>query len=218
MGNRFNHIKQFLEDYPGMSTTPCLDTGTNLRGNFRFTAATLCGNVISDMYTLEIYVPNTFPRAIPKVKEIGGKIPQDGDFHVNNDGTLCLGSPLRLIKIIHAHPTLSGFAEKCLIPYLYAVSFKLKKNQNFLFGELAHGESGITDDYSAMLRLNEQSSINLAMQLLGTKKRIANKKACPCGCGKKLGACSYHNILNEFRKIAPRSWFKAHCEKNWDKL
>ena len=213
-----NSLSQFLSDYPGMSTAPCSDAGVCLRGKFRFKAEVSGGDEIDDSYKLEIVVSDKFPQALPKVKETGGKIPRDGNFHVNPDGALCLGSPLRLLRKVHSAPNLTGFADKCLVPYLYAVSYKLMHGGDFVFGELAHGDQGVVDDYSVMLGLKERHQITLAIQLLGIKKRIANKRLCPCGCGKRLGACRFHHKLNEFRKMAPVSWFKAHALNDWNRI
>jgi hypothetical protein len=198
-----NSLSQFLHDYPGMSTAPCSDAGVCLRGKFRFKIRESGGDEIDDSYKLEIVVPDKFPRALPKVKETGGKIPRDGNFHVNPDGTLCLGTPLRLLRKVHSSPSLTGFADKCLVPYLNAISYKLMHGGDFVLGELAHGDQGIKDDYSVMLGLKERHQVTRAIQLLGIKKRIANKKPCPCGCRKRLGACPFHHKLNEFRKMAP---------------
>ena len=210
-----NSLSRFLRDYPGMSTAPCSDTGVCLRGKFRFKAEVSGGDEIDDSYKLEIVVPDKFPQALPKVKETDGKIPRDGNFHVNPDGTLCLGSPLRLLRKVHSAPSLTSFADKCLVPYLYAVSYKLMHGGDFVFGELAHGDQGIVDDYSVMLGLKERHQVTRAIQLLAMKKRLANKKPCPCGCGRRLGACRFHHKLNEFRKMAPVSWFKAHALDDW---
>lgn len=189
-----------------------------LRGKFRFKANVSGNDEIDDSYKLEILVPDKFPRALPKVKETGGKIPRDGNFHVNPDGTLCLGSPLRLLSKVHSVPNLTGFADKCLVPYLYAVSHKLMSSGDFVFGELDHGDQGIVDDYSVLLGLKERHHITQAIRLLGIKKRMANKRVCPCGCGKRLGACPIHHKLNEFRKMAPVSWFKAHALNDWNRI
>lgn len=207
-------LSQFLYDYPGMSTAPCLDAGVCLRGKFRFKAYVSDSEEINDSYRLEIVIPNKFPQAIPKVKEVDGKIPRDGNFHVNPDGTLCLGSPLKLLKKVRSSPSLNGFVDTCLVPYLYAVSYKLAHGGDFVFGELPHGNQGIVDDYIVMLGLKERHQITWAIQLLGLKKRVANKRPCPCGCGKRLGVCPFHHKLNEFRKMAPPSWFKAHALEN----
>jgi len=213
-----NRLSQFLSDYPGMSTAPCLDAGFCLRGKFRFKANVSGSYELVDSYKLEIIVPDKFPHALPKVKEIGDKIPRDGNFHVNHDGTLCLGSPLRLLRKIYDAPNLTGFADKCLVPYLYAVSYKLMHGGDFVFGELAHGDQGIADDYSIMLGLKERYQIIPAIQLLGVKKRLANKRLCPCGCGKRLGVCPFHHKLNEFREMAHVSWFKIHALNDWNRI
>lgn len=206
-----NRLSQFLKDNPGMSTAPFSGTGVCLRGKFYFKAHVSGCDEVEDSYKLEIIVPDTFPQDLPKVKETGGKIPHDGNFHVNPDGSLCLGSPLRLLEKIYSAQSFTGFAEKCLVPYLYAVSYKLIHGGDFIFGELAHGDRGIVEDYSIILGLRERHQIIRAIQLLGVKKRIANKRPCPCGCGKRLGVCPFHHKLNEFRKMAPVSWFKAHA-------
>lgn len=150
-------------------------------------------------------MPGDFPSGVPKVKELAGKIPRDGKHHVNPDDTLCLGSPLRLRMLIRDEPTLSGFASNCMVPYLYWISTK-----RFAVGELAHGDAGIMADYMTLFGLSDPRQIIPALELLGMKKRIANKRPCPCNCGVRLGRCNIRFALNRFRSVAPRSWFRAH--------
>ena len=42
------------------------------------------------------------------------------------------------------------------------------------------------------------------------KKRCANKEACPCECGNRLGRCRFNRKMQQFRQRASRSWFRAH--------
>lgn len=200
-------VTQLLNDYPGMSIQPSQGGDLILKGVFAFKAKPPTGSEITDYYSLEILTPKEFPYALPKVREINEKIPRDGNYHINPDGTLCLGSPLRILKKINEKPSLVGFAESCLVPYLYAVSHKLRNGGHFVFGELAHGDKGIIDDYRALLGLKTGEQVIEALRLLGMKKRIANKKSCPCKCGKRFGKCAFRYKLNNYRKIAPRSWF-----------
>ena len=90
--------EQFLSEYPRMVLKPCRDQGLILHGTFDFCGTPPSGVEICDSYELELEVPISFPRGIPKVKEVAGKIPRDGTFHVNHDETLCLGSPLGILK------------------------------------------------------------------------------------------------------------------------
>lgn len=206
-------IREFLKDYPGMSRGPSRGSETVLKGVFSFSAKPREGKEITDSYELEIVIPSLFPRAIPKVTEKRRKIPRDGKHHVNPDGTLCLGSPLRLLRKIAEKPTLVGFSEKCLVPYLYAISNKLQNGGEFAFSELAHGNQGIIDDYLDMFKLKTRAQVIQTLKLLGMKRRIANKAPCPCGCGLRLGKCPLHLKLKQYRNMAPRSWFREHVAK-----
>lgn len=209
-GNNIPGLQQFLEDFPGMSLAPSRNRETILKGLFEFSAQPVKSNVkISDFYRLQIIVPITFPKKIPKVIEIDQKIRRDGEHHVNYDNTLCLGSPLRTYLNLSQNPTLVGFANNCLIPYLYAISYK-RDYKKFPFGDLAHGESGVIADYLDLFGLENPEQVKKTLLLLGMKKRIANKKPCPCDCSKRLGSCSFHYRINVFRKLAPRSWFNYH--------
>lgn len=135
-------VSQFLKNYPGVSIAPSRGTNLILKGKFDFKANIKDGPEIADSYLLEISVNNSFPQVLPEVKETERKIPRDGKHHVNSDETLCLGSPLRLLQKIHAKRNLTGFAEDCLVPYLYAVSHKIMHGGNFILGELASWRTG----------------------------------------------------------------------------
>lgn len=205
-------IERFLKGYPGMVTKPCRDNSMVFRGKFSFCATPAAGPEICDSYELEIKVSESFPREIPTVREVGHRIPRDGKHHVNPDDSLCLGAPLRLRNKIAESPSLSGFAEKCLVPFLYAMSRKLQGGGEFAFSELAHGEEGVVDDYMDLFGLGSKEEVIRALELAGMKRRIANKQPCPCQCGKRLGVCDFHHKLNQIRGLAPRSWFKMHLK------
>jgi len=117
------------------------------------------------------------------------------------------------MKTLHDFPDLVSYTEKCLVPYLFNVSIKLRDGGNFITGELAHGTDGIIQDYMEMLGLSKPTQIIYALELLGKKRRSANKKLCPCGCGKRLGQCRTHHRLNIFRSTAQRAWFIKHANE-----
>ena len=193
-----------------MSLAPFRGSDIKLKGDFSFRVALRNGDVLADSFEIEILVHTLFPNRLPEVKEVGGRIPKDGKHHVNPNTTLCLGSPLRLLDIVHETPNLVGFAEKCLVPFLYAVSKKLRDGGQFVFSELAHGEQGIIADYIEMFGLVARCQVIQALELIGKKRRIANKKPCPCACGRRLGRCGFRLKINRFRSMMPRSWFKRH--------
>jgi hypothetical protein len=70
---------------------------------------------------------------------------------------------------------------------------------------------GVIDDYAKLFGLQEREQVIRALDLLGMKRRIANKKPCPCGCGRRLGRCSFNVSLGKFRDWASRTWFRDHA-------
>lgn len=191
---------------------PSRKTEMILTGSFSFKVLLGDNDTVIDTYEIKIIVPAAFPKEIPTVSETG-KIPRNSDFHVNSDGTLCMGSPLRLLHKISEKPTLSGFAESCLVPYLCAVSYKLKHGGRLIFSELKHGTLGIIEDYLDLFGLQNKKQVIQALELLGKNQRSAYKGLCPCGCGNRLGKCRFRFRLNKYKNIAKRSWFREHAGK-----
>jgi hypothetical protein len=162
------------------------------------------GNADCD-YKLRIEIPNSFPRKIPIVRETSYKIPRDRRHHVNMDSdSLCLGSRISILQKMHENPTISGFVEKCIVPFLYSVTFN-----SFVFGELEHGCDGILEEYQDIFSVFTDMQVLNILLCISKKKRIANKYPCPCGCGYRLGKCKLHDIINRVRYLAPRNSFKV---------
>lgn len=205
----------FLDVYTGMALKPSLSDAFVVQGDFLF-AATVEGadTSIVDTYHLKIEIPRCFPRDVPKVWELNQIIPRDGEHHINNtDDTLCLGSPIRLLQKLSKEPTLVGFAKRCLVPYLFAISHKRRGGAGFYFSELAHGTPGIISDYQDIFKIKDKDKIPYAMKLLRQKRRLANKHPCPCNCGRRLGKCRLHIKLNAFRDMLFQPWFRKHVEE-----
>ncbi len=201
-------IAAFLKEQPMMNLTPVSNGAIIINGLFEFTRTYQNRDLIHDSYELRITIPENYPEVLPLFQELEGKIPRNADYHVNPGGTLCLGSELRLLKQLRSAPDISLFIENCLIPYLYAQSHKRIFGGDFIFGELQHGELGIFEDCENLFHLRGKDAVIYALELLGKKRRIANKCTCPCGCRRKLRQCIAHSRLNGFRNVLPRSRYK----------
>lgn len=202
-------LDAFLETFKGLSVSPQVGDELVIEGRFRFTGRARDLDQLEVDYRLRIRVPSTFPVDLPLVEEIGGAIPRDGNHHVNPDGSLCLGSRIRLLLLLSESPTLKGYAERCICPYLFAVTKKLKDGGDFAFGELPHGIAGELLDYSALLGLKDMDSVLLTLSYLATKKKKANKSSCPCGCGKQLGRCAFHKKVARLRRATTRARYRT---------
>lgn len=202
-------LGELLRRYPGLSIRPQKGGTILLTGEVEFVAKRSGFEEISDSYAIEIHVPRSFPRELPTVKETAGRIPRT--FHTSSDETLCLGSTLRLFLHLNRNPTLVGFIESCLIPYLYGHTYKERHGQ-MPFGELAHGADGILQDCMTMFGVGDQRTARQLFLLLGIRKRLANRRPCPCGSGQRLGRC-HNRVLNRFRKLQSRSWFRRQYQR-----
>src|SRR5438477_6571970 len=102
-------MRDFVRDYKLMAIRPRPGKTPLRTGRFEFRARHPEAGEVEDAFDLEIDVPDTFPRELPTVIETGNKIPRTRAYHVNqNDGTLCLGSPLRLLRLLSENPSLTG--------------------------------------------------------------------------------------------------------------
>lgn len=203
-------IFTFLKNNSLMSLTSVDSRGYTISGKYKlFSKMRGYGDVDAE-YELELKIPISFPKGIPIVKEIGNKIPRDGCYHINpGTDTLCLGSAIRVQKIIFDNPTITGFMEKCVAHFLTAATIKIRNpNDDNVFKGLAHGERGLLDDYKEIFSVPSDIQVLKMLELLTFKKRIANKHRCPCGCNLRVGKCQKHKLLNELRKINTKSWFK----------
>jgi hypothetical protein len=176
-------------------------SSVTISGLFYFDAKYQDFEKISDSYELKIVIPSSFPIVLPTVIEIGSKIPHDQNYHINSDGTLCLGNPFRLMLILSKNPDLNGFAEKCLVPFLYSISYKLKHGDkaNLPFGELEHGSSGLIEDCLDLFELKTQEQVVNTLEILRKKKKEAEDMPCPCGCGRRLRDCQFNAKIIDFR-------------------
>ncbi len=201
-------LAEFIKTQPFMSIQPSKYNELILEGNFNMVVQYDGFPKINKTYNLQIKIFQNFPYSIPIVTEVEGKIPRDGNHHVNPDKTLCLGSQIKLLELIHKKPTLEGFVEYCLIPFLYAATLKMEYNIDFIFGELAHGDDGLIDEYCALFGVTNKEQVLNVLTMLTLNKRVANKWSCPCQCENRLGKCSLRFKINKYRKIAFRSWYK----------
>lgn len=207
-------IRKILLSYPLLSLKPSCDGSIIVEGELDFKASSNGQRSVEDSYFVKIRFPCDFPRSLPKVWELKNKIPRrdDGEFHVNSDGTLCLGSPIRLLEVINKESTEISFIATCLIPFLYGVSLKLDNGEKFYMGELDHGKEGLFKDYMELFCLTSKEQVILIVESLSYKKRIANKKKCPC-CVNRLGRCNKRFKVNSIRRLTSQSWFKNHLKE-----
>lgn len=203
------HIDDLLDAWPLLQRRPSSSSKMcSVSGPLSFTMSARCSPSISDMFWLRIDIPLQVDDELPRVYETRGRIPLHEDWHVNPSGDLCLGSPLGLRAAMRGEASLVAFVERCVVPFLYAISWRQQGRENFPFDELAHGVPGLVDDYESILQVRGMEAVAVALALLGLRPRVANKRKCPCGCAKRLGSCQYRWKLYAVRSLATRTYYR----------
>lgn len=187
-------IEEFLETYVGMSLKPSSSDCFIISGMFPVFAQ--FGNdsstLVNQEFHLEIVIPADYPNSLPVVKELeqSAQIPTSPEYHKNNDSSLCLGSPFALFSQLSQDSSLVEFAKACIVPHLVSAILKKEKGIPFKQGELKHYDEGLEEDFAERFGIKfPLKYVSFILSRLGEKKRKANKKLCPCGSGRRLGAC-----------------------------
>lgn len=198
-------VQELLGRYPGLRLLPTVDTDLRIAGTLEFSAQAPGHEYITDQYEITMAVASSFPKSVPVVREVGGRVPKD--FHKMTLGELCLGSPTRLRLILSETSSLLSFVERCVVPYLYSYSL-VEKGGTLPFGELSHGAKGLSDDLADLIGFDDDQTLYQFVRLLTLKKRQANKLPCPCESGIRVGRC-HNRKLNTLRRKLGRYWFAS---------
>ncbi|WP_379142572.1 hypothetical protein [Paenibacillus sp. sgz500992] len=179
-----DHFRKLRERYPNV----ILDFEKDkhfVRGELRFCAQYQDNEIMEVEYTVEIELSANYPISPPKARELKGEIPRT--FHTFSDGTLCLGAPLAIKEKFSADPTLVGFVENLLVPYLYTHKH-LSQKSVLPYGELDHGAKGIMKYYMELFEVTEPILALNLLYLLAYEK-VRGHLPCPCGGGAIIRKC-----------------------------
>jgi hypothetical protein len=198
-------LTRLFDRFPDLAIQPSEFGSVRISGSVDFQVEDAELGHLIDTYSVEIVVPQSFPIGLPTVREVGGRIPKT--FHKLNDGSLCLGSPLRLRAILATNPSLLAFTEKGILPYLAGFSI-FQRSGRMPFDELAHGSPGLYDDYRSLLGVTSDNACFEFLRCLSVRRRVANKRPCFCASGLQLGRC-HNRKVNKMRSIATRGQFRG---------
>ncbi len=203
-------LAEALSRQPGLSLTPSASSDVVIEGDLRCHRVGPDDVVIDEHYAVKIEVPRGFPRALPRVFETKGRVPPT--FHRNPDTTLCLGSPIALRFAIEEEPTIGGFIDRVVVPYLYSHAYFVRFDR-MPFGELAHGAAGLEDDVRRLFRLPPGTNAEEFLRLASLKRRHANKRRCPCRSGVRVGRCHAAAVHEARRRLG-----RLVCRAEWKLL
>lgn len=148
-------------------------------------------------FTVSILFPSGYPHAPPILFEDQGRIKREADWHVNNDGSLCLGPEVSELRKYMGRAHLLDWLDRSAIPFLTNHLYK-ERTGGYLNGEYSHGVQGIWEYY-----LNEwmcaPAEVRRRLEFLSGAKVPSGKERCYCGSGLTWRSC--HGIRSEYEGV-----------------
>lgn len=193
-------IDEFVAVHKWLANITERDAEVIISGALPFEASAEGLETITESFDIELTIPHAFPETLPRVRETGGRIGADYE-HRNPSGTLCLAVPIEQRRIFLEQPTLLGFVNRLVIPFLYGYAF-FEKHGRHPFGEAAHGSEGILRHYVDTLGLRDElAALSVICFLLEHGYR--GHHDCPCGSGKPVRTC-HGAVLLELSQVHSR--------------
>jgi hypothetical protein len=169
-----------------------------LRGSFAVHDST----AVLGRFQVEIRFPEDYPDSLPVVNEIGGRIPQTQDRHINvADGTACLLVPEEWF-VISPDRSFGAFL-KGPVRNFFLGQILVEGGQPWPFGERSHGYQGMLECYLEMLGIEEPSRVLAYFDCL-RKEQLRGHWNCPCGRGKRLRDCHLAQLQQLQKRIPHR--------------
>lgn len=154
-----------------------------------------------DYYSIEVELLADYPKSVPLVREIGGRITRNGDRHIWTNGTCCLFVAEDTWKYYPKGTTIVDFIEKVVTAhFINQTHFEL--TGKWLWGERSHGLDGILEFYKEELKTDDLVLIYKFIEHLA-KVNVKKYWLCYCGSKKKFQHCHFRQLLDYRQKIKP---------------
>lgn len=216
MTNLRAEISELQEKCGGLTSITESKHGTVISGRLSFDTTAQGLEPIADWFDIEVHVRFKYPQNLPMVREVGGKIP-DSYPHSDEDGTLCLGVPVDERRIFSQQPSLLGFVDRLVIPFLYGYCHWQRYGKH-PFGEHKHGDEGIVQYYVETLELDAEV-IAMSVVCFLYEHGYQGNQICPCGKKRIVRKC-HGPMLRELHRNHTRDTLRhdlgsvlRHCRK-----
>lgn len=194
-----DHIADDLRaHYPNLHLYREENSEPEIRGTFPVRSA--AGKEL-DHYLISIRLPGGYPKDLPIVRELGGRIPWYADYHVFTDGTCCCLLPEDRSRCFPIGAPFKQFLDGPVHDFFLGQSL-VALGEPWPFGEWSHGKEGIHEFYSELIGTDDKKTIIRFLKVL-TKLNSKPHWDCPCGSGKKIRDCCQAKISEYRRKVPP---------------
>jgi hypothetical protein len=191
---------------------------TLVSGPLPFDAASEGLPAITDRFEIELAIPSDYPKTLPRVRDIGGKVDASYE-HLYISKAFCLGVPVEERRLFLEQPSLLGFVNRLVIPYLYSYCY-WKQHRTYPFGDQLHGNAGILRHYLDTLKVTDDFAVLAVISFL-FEHGYRGHHACPCGSGLIVRKC-HGEVMRDLLRCHSRESlvvdFDAVLNECWERL
>lgn len=194
-----NHHLDLMQKYPLLTEIEFDEQcfSAKISGSCEFTA-NYKNNTAAGKFDVCIAISRNYPNEPPKAYSLNESIPLG--FHTYSDGSFCLGAPLAIQLNFNSHPTLIGFTDFLLVPYLFSYLI-YERDGIFPYGDLAHGVPGILTYYMEYFGVSDPQLV-LPYLIILSEGRYKGHIPCVCGSGLISRRC-HGSLLLQAAKARP---------------
>lgn len=160
--------------------------------------------LLRDSYLVEVHWQKYYPHIFPHLFEVGGRIPNNEDWHkFPKNGRCCLKTlPEELIRCAQG-VTLADFMKTEVIPYFFAQSFR--REHGYFLHERSHGTKGSIEFFEETFGTKDINLIADIITLISNGKEYKSSDKCFCGSGKKYEKC-HRRQIRKLSALSPEIW------------
>jgi hypothetical protein len=190
--------------YPNLHLFIEADGSASVRGTFPLLSPE--GRIL-DRYQVTIEFLYDYPKNLPIVREVGGRIPWKKEFHMDSDGKACVLLPDERWRHFPEGAPFREFLNGPVRNFFLGQSL-VALGEDWPFGEWGHGRNGVYEYYQELLQTDDRRTLVRFLYVLG-KLNLKRHWDCPCGRGRKIARCCQTKIVDLRRKIPPAVARKA---------
>lgn len=145
-------------------------------------------------FKVRIHIPQEYPNVLPSIFETGGQLQRAPDWHINGDGSCCVGPTAKVFRKLDFNLTLIRWLGQVVLPYLFDQVYKLETG-NYAGKEYSHGKKGLIEDYMLWWNLKKPEEVIHKLRLITGEVKIQRNEKCFCGSNIKYKKCHLRSEL-----------------------
>jgi hypothetical protein len=149
-------------------------------------------------FKVRIIIPKKYPILPPIIFEIDNVIPRIPEWHINDDGSCCVGTNTGIYRKLENNISIIGWLDNIVMPYFFDQVYKLE-NEEYKGKEYSHGSYGLIEDYKDWWSLKSDADVVSKLKLITNWIKQPRNNKCFCGSNLKYKKC--HFIFKEFDGI-----------------